>query len=511
VLLFGAVLALRVCFVDVRGMWDDEAVSYVLSLGRGDLLRASEQLAEQPVRLSDDFHRLGSTGELLDALKNDSPYGPLYYLLLHATMRIAGTGSAVVPLLRCWNALFAALTAIAVWACARKGLPPAAAGAAAALYAFSAWDIAVGLQLKSYALATFLAAASSWLLLDFADKRGKGKAVLYGVAVGLGILTHYVFVLVPVLHLLWLAVERRHGRNWFGAGAGALVTAALIVVPWLLYAGAAQWRYEKGANVGDFSGIAHLPVLLWRVVRRNLFPISPSGSLTLDAAVIFVILALAALGIRAGGAGRLGAVLWGGAVTVHAAAYLLLRRNDFLWPRYVVLFLPLFWVAVAAGLQLAVRWIAERSPKLRHAALVLAAGVLGLAGWEAAGVASAKNHEVDLFLDWRSAARDLTEHIRPGDVIVHVPRWSAFLGFACYWNQENIHVGWEPGSPQSIPGILALARGNQSVWVLLSWYEHRSKEQQIVADMRRHGFVVSERVAEEPRCVALKMTPAFQR
>ncbi len=156
-ILAGFVVAPRLASRDVRGLWEDEVISYIVALGRSDLLSLSSQADQAPILTDQRFHDPGTVMSVLQCARN-TEYPPLYYLLLHGSIRLSPLrGPSLVRWLTLWNVVFAALTAMVILSlCRRARVPDGVAFLASALWGLSAWDLAVGLQLKAYALGSLL-------------------------------------------------------------------------------------------------------------------------------------------------------------------------------------------------------------------------------------------------------------------------------------------------------------------------------------------------------------------
>jgi mannosyltransferase len=169
--------------------------------------------------------------DLLAALRQDgSP--PLYYLLLHAWMGIAGTGDDGV---RAMSTVFS-LAALPLAFLVGRRLGGTRVGLVCALlFAASPFAIRYATETRMYALVMLLALLVVLLVLRALERPTPVRLVLVALTVGLLALTHYwslFFVAVTELQLLWLA-RRQH---WQGAPvrvAVALPAGGLLFLPWL--------------------------------------------------------------------------------------------------------------------------------------------------------------------------------------------------------------------------------------------------------------------------------------
>ncbi|MCC7372274.1 MAG: glycosyltransferase family 39 protein [Chloroflexi bacterium] len=213
ILLLG--LGLRLFLLDGQSLWYDEGVSAYMT---------PRSFAEIAVATSVDIHP------------------PLYYWLLATWAATFGQGEIA---LRSLSVLLGMAT---IWVTWRLGLLVAgrvAGLAAAAVLAVSPLAVQYSQEVRMYAQAGLLAAASSWaalvLLRALADaatprrRRLAQLAALYGLLAGALLYTHYYGSLVVVAQglyaLLLVALTRRWQiLVWFGL-AGSIAT--LLFLPWL--------------------------------------------------------------------------------------------------------------------------------------------------------------------------------------------------------------------------------------------------------------------------------------
>jgi hypothetical protein len=370
---------------------------------------------------------------------------PLYYLLLAAWTRAAGTGDRA---LRAFTAL-ASLAALALLApLARRASGRRSVLPAVLLFALSPLAVHYSSEGRMYGL-VWLWVAGLLLLAVRARRRGFPPSVLaaYAVAGAGGLLTHYFFA--P----LWLAVTAGlvawPGRARRAAVLTAAALSAALAAPWyaLVPESLARWRVT-----GDWLHMPagdHGPALVPFTVLWNLLSVRAAWGVPLAADVAngLALLAAVLLGWRRLGsrffsrprrllwlalaAGLATPVLADAAMGTHGSAH----------PRYAIAALPplLALVGTAFG---------SLRPRARAAlgAVLLAAS---LAGVLRVARADARNAE-----PYRQAAAFLVHEAKPADVVLVHSIPSGVCALARY---VEPYCGWG-GCPQMASWVARLGR-----------------------------------------------------
>jgi mannosyltransferase len=169
-------------------------------------------------------------GQLTEALKHDGA-PPLYYLLLHGWMRVAGTGDTAVRLL---SAVFSVATLPLAHRMARHRTAGSAAtatitaAAALVIAATSPFAIRYATEARMYSLVALLV-SMGWLGLAAAMERVTlPRLTVVAGSAGLLLLTHYWGFYLVGATFVALVVARR----WAPAVAVA-VGSAVLFAPWL--------------------------------------------------------------------------------------------------------------------------------------------------------------------------------------------------------------------------------------------------------------------------------------
>jgi len=387
---------------------------------------------------------------------------PLYYWLLATWAVPFGSGEAA---LRSLSVLLGVLTVWTTWGMGRALAGPAVGVAAAALLAVSPLAVQYSQEVRMYALAGLLAAASSWavlalvraLLAPVATLRSRlGLTLGYALLVTALLYTHYYGTLVIAAQALWVAVVLVRTRCWrivlFYALAGSLAT--LLFLPWLpilfrqtgyypglgspqpawallldavnvLSIGIATTRFGFRAGLAPFLLLAGLGAA-WLATHAGAMHRAPTpASATGEASLGINALPLSRLRERGLGGEGLLILLW---LLLPIAGIAVLSQSRPLYePRFLLLVLPAWTILVGAGLvalgRLTVAALSGRSilPALARqlVADALAVVVAGLLLIPTAR--SLASYYFDPFYardDYRGLAQTVMLREQPGDAVI---------------------------------------------------------------------------------------------
>ena len=357
-----------------------------------------------------------SLADLLGQLRAAEPHPPLYYVGLHLWMRLAGDGELAV---RLPSILAGALLVPLVYALARTWAPGAPAVLASLLVAVNPFLLWHSQDARMYTLLPAFAAASLGFATRALDSRS-GRPIHYVGLVAASVLTMYthyagVYVLlaenVAAGYVAARALGRRGDRthpsapSLVQAGGPWLASQAAVValcLPWWVYAR----EVLLGRNVVWLTSL-DLPTLLRQAwYAYSLGPTVDPRAAPLLAAPFLPPLAIGLVRLARSRPGQVVALCL--AVPLLAAYVTSLRRPVFL-DRYFVFVVPVYAVALAAGLA----GLRARSRTLFAANLlaVLAVSASALAGYYL-------DPRLAKSPDWRGAGGYVVAHYRPGDVLV---------------------------------------------------------------------------------------------
>ncbi|MBI4916179.1 MAG: hypothetical protein HY825_10055 [Acidobacteria bacterium] len=490
----------RLLNLDAHGAWEDELVRWVLASGNYQAMAFSNMDGPPRIATPPDVRTLGTLKETYQEIKVLSPYGPVYYTLLHGAARLLDGG---LGLLRFASLVASVLSALLLWhLAARWG--PVGPPAVLSFWALSGWDIGVGLQGREYALTGLLVLLTTWALLRLLEARRAvaGWVVLYGLIVFAAVGTQYfgAFILpAQGLFVLYRAYRERcraqaGGFRVIGRWLAGLGVAAVPALVWVRFAMAAQtaadgirpyWVVERPWR--------ELPGMVWRFLHHAFLPFRTGFGSATDVVLTLVVVVLVVIGgsgvLRRHGesstAARLAGLELVSAMGLLVAAYLVFGLHHALWPRYSLPFLHLAWLCAGAGLAALVQRIAAPARRMAVGSAALAA-VLAVGATQVVALRRASLDDLDRHLDYRAITETLRAEIRPDDVLVHWPPYAALLAFHYHWRTSNpVLVGPLPESLE----LLARPPRPRRVWLLVSWYNARAGEPELDRDVRAKELV----------------------
>ena len=255
---FGLALLLRLPPILHPGIWADEIFSLAMATGHS---------LEHPVSVADStrgdyaeslkpqkpswFHQYVQHGEqpaewssVIRAVQLSDTNPPLYYLLLNAWTRFAGTSDAA---LRSFSTIWALACFPLLWGLGRKFGGTRTAWTACILFAFSPPGVYFATEGRMYSLLWFLGLALAWLSLKLGqDNRRMWLYIVWGLTAAIGMLTHYFFVFVFIACFAWLWLHSI-GRQRINLVV-LLAVIGLLILPWYLQVpeSLSRWRVTGG-------------------------------------------------------------------------------------------------------------------------------------------------------------------------------------------------------------------------------------------------------------------------
>jgi hypothetical protein len=462
-------MVLRIVLALRPGVWGDEIFSLAMATGHsleqpaaearpawGDFVQPPGAAPSSSFRRYAELGDHAGPGRVVRAVLLSDTNPPLYYLLLSAWTRLAGTDDQA---LRLFSLLWAALTLPLLWRLGRDLGDRGVGWTAVALYAWSPVSVFYSIEGRMYSMLWCLATALAWLTLRLIRDGGSpSRAAAWIIVVVAGSYTHYFFAFVGLACGAWMLLWPGRLSRLATLGMGAV--AALAVAPWYrqVPASLARWRV---------TGIWLNDPLHWPEQATRPFELAWSllaggsqwgGSPTVDA-VLAALYALLALWLLRGGQvrslfapDRRLVWLWVAAVVLGPWLFDLLRNTGASRiPRYVLSGLPAAMLLVAFAVQ-------PLSDRFRAAFVALV-----LLGWTA-GLAPIVRQPSRPGAVYGALASDLERRVRPdGVVLVHsVP--SGVIALSRALTRDLPFLVWiEPLGLRREDDLPALLRGRAQV------------------------------------------------
>jgi hypothetical protein len=382
-IVLGAGFGLRLYRLGFQSIWYDEGVSLYL---------ARQTLSGLIRHTAADIHP------------------PLYYLLLHFWIRVAGDSefSAAFLSVICGLLLVAFVYRVSARLAGRRG-----GLVAAGLIALSPFNLWYSQEIRMYTLGALLGLVAIWhgsrcVIEPTVGVRGRGghAGVFYVLAAAAGLYTLYYFAFLLIALNLWAAWRLVRGQAARGALARwltAQVAVAALCVPWLPVAA----RQALNPPVPPWRSAAPL----WSVLVQSWSALSFGQSMDPAAEwwALALTLALFGAGLWAMWRRRAGSALWLFCLLGPIALIVLLSFwTPLFHVRYVFTYSPVFYLILAMGLVAVWR----RAPVVAYLAAMLWLGVSGYSVYQF--------HTSPLYAadDFRTAARDIADHAAPGDAVL---------------------------------------------------------------------------------------------
>jgi mannosyltransferase len=275
-------------------------------------------------------------GELPQALREDGA-PPLYYLLLHAWIGVAGEGAVAV---RLPSAVLGALALVLVHLLGRRLGGPTLGRVSLIVLAGLPWFSRYAAEARMYLLVVDLVLGGALALLALRTR--PSPAAFAGVAACTGalLLTHYWSLFLLAAVGVWqLPALLRRSRGALRTVA-AMAVGSLVFLPWL-----PSFRYQADHTGAPWAGPASLEALLRTPEMWS------AGAVVPRVALALAYVALAAQALRAPGPARLAAARLAGltAATLGLAWLSTVAVGGAYVGRYTAVVVPLVAVLLALG------------------------------------------------------------------------------------------------------------------------------------------------------------------
>ena len=441
-----------------KNLWWDESLSL--------------QRAESPLRLLLPGTLMIKDGFSEQPTIDQHPF--LLFLLQKGLIALAGNDESV---LRFIPAAAAVLLVPALYtfgrALARRGvLPPAAAGWAALLAAFSPFLLWYGQEARPYTLWALLAVVSTYLLLisTEAEHRLRRRRAGYAVTLALFLATHFFAVfLLPVHAAMIYGALAAHNRRRAARGALGLLAAGAALGAFVGYRLIVQGG--SGANFKPITLGILLPDLL------NAFSMGLSVRITdvwwLDLLWGALLLAGVAWSLRSRAARRAGGWIVPACLVTPIVALMVVNSVQpvYMNARHLSLLIGPFLLLAGAGL-------AVINLRRTWPAPLLAAVLLAGYAYSTVNYFTLEEYAKD---DFAGLGAYMAGRIMPGDAVIYYPAASWRI-FDYYAPLERVRAAQAAGAPVAVYGmpliggdwdatfaaLEEIARTHRRVWLLKS-------------------------------------------
>lgn len=134
---------------------------------------------------------------------------PLFVLILHAWMAVAGSSDVAV---RIPSLAAGVATVPLVYAIARRTVPVRSALATTTLAALALYPIILSQEARAYSILTLASTAAAWLLLRWEECRTAARAAAYVAVAAAMLYSHVYAVFILAAHAAYLGLQRRSVR-----------------------------------------------------------------------------------------------------------------------------------------------------------------------------------------------------------------------------------------------------------------------------------------------------------
>jgi mannosyltransferase len=273
---------------------------------------------------------------------------PLYYLLVHAWVSVAGNTPFAFRFFSAW---WAVLGLPLLYRLGQRLMGRRVGAWALLLAAFSPFYVYYAQEARTYALTLALALGSSWALLAWLDERRWYLLVLYAVTTSVCLYTHYAALLLPMVQVAFVLLSaRRVKRRSVLCCLAAQMMVGLLFLPWPFHV----WRnlpdlVAPGGALAPVSLIHHAARLVWTTFAEFGAGRTLGWPMADGAALLFLFLiVLGVMSPHTSSQARRFLLLLLGLPVV--ALLLLPRTAVYFSPKYLIVAAPAFYLLAVAGL-----------------------------------------------------------------------------------------------------------------------------------------------------------------
>ena len=454
-----AVFALYVCTLGMQSLWFDEGLSV--------------NFAARPL------------ADLLDTLIHQDIHPPLYYLLLHFWMPLAGDSELAVRLPSAFAAVLLVPLAFAIvretWgAYSDRTMHWAIAGtSAAALVGASPFLAFYAQETRMYSMVVALTLATTWAFLRALRTPARRWWMMFSTLLAASLYTQYMAAfIIPAFWLYALFLERNN--LWRTVLYTAI--AGLLCLPWVH---PAYLQLARLIRVPDYwVGTRITPALFLRAMADTLLP-SSTGRLAVLAAGLAILLTarfLVRTGFGLSARARRSVLLLLTFLIPLALTYAMVTLAPKFATRYAIVAVAPLYICLALGLY---ALLGKRSPLTRALFGLLVIVAVGASLRSTVAVVTGHQDRRD---DTRALAAYLTENAQDEDALLLVENAPYALQYyfqgSAPWH--GLHVGqafqWAAKLLNSV-----LETRPRRVWLVQWHHEFADPTDMVVTELMRVG------------------------
>jgi len=196
---------------------------------------------------------------LWDYLLSSNVHVPLYHMMMHGWVQVAGTS---VFSLRLPSVLLGAVAVPLMYAVARRLLNPRTALIAAGMTSTAPFLVWHSDEARMYPMLLVAVLASLLALMWAVERGGAGRWLAYGGLMAVSCYVHYYALLMVPIHVVWMLVQRAPRRTYLH-WLGAMTIPAVAFAPWVavLYTDRLHAAGLGGLTNGGGNALQHVGAL----------------------------------------------------------------------------------------------------------------------------------------------------------------------------------------------------------------------------------------------------------
>ncbi|MEN8127979.1 MAG: glycosyltransferase family 39 protein [Planctomycetota bacterium] len=332
----------------------DESVSLLQAAGKA--LEYSNHIPTQPTRIEElqslmKYSSNYGLGNVMESMEKAGVHPPLYYTLLHYTLRFFGNESFVV---RLPSILFSTFSILMLYLLCRRLFGVAEALFAAMTLAVAAYGVHYAHMIRPYPMMMFISITSTWLMLKIYQENminfSNSTLWLYLLITVFGLYGIYHYVFAVFFQALFLMLAARKNKKQLMIIMSVFVIVGICYLPWISKF-LTQLQFVKTGGL-YFHGISNPVRPIRYLFEFNLTRAMPGQYAWYKIFLLGVFFAITVAGVRrcvSAAIGRYFTVAVAGSFMIIYLADLIMRTNTINVPKLLFFFAPVLVVYFSAG------------------------------------------------------------------------------------------------------------------------------------------------------------------